>query len=99
MKIEVVYASVDRQKLVALDLPEGSTVEQAIMASGLLDAFPDIDLAQQKVGVFGRACALAAVLREHDRVEIYRPLVADPKESRRARVDEKRARTGRLRGA
>ncbi len=97
--IEVAYASADKQQLVALTLPAGSTVEQAISASGLLAAFPEIDLSKQKVGIFGRACSLTTPLHDHDRVEIYRPLLADPKESRRARVDEKRARTGRLRGA
>lgn len=85
MQIEVVYAEAGQQWLETLAVAPGCRLEEAIAASGLLARFPDIDLARHKVGIFGRPCALDTVLREHDRVEIYRPLLADPKEVRRER--------------
>lgn len=89
-KVEVVYASPRAQRLVALQVEAGCTAEAAIRRSGLLEEFPEIDLAVNKVGIFSRACKLDAVLRAGDRVEIYRPLIADPKEVRRRRVAEGR---------
>ncbi len=86
MYIEVAYAEPAQQHLVSLDLAEGHTVEDAIRASGLLTRFPGINLSVNKVGIFGRVCPLNTVLREKDRVEIYRPLLADPKVVRRERV-------------
>lgn len=86
--VEVVYALNDRQKLLSVKLPAGSTVEEAIRRSGILADFPEIDLAVNKVGVFSKACKLDTVLRDKDRVEIYRPLIADPKEVRRQRAAE-----------
>ena len=86
MYIEVAYAEPLRQHLLIMDLPHGSTVEDAIRASGILEHCPGIDLAVNKVGIFGRACSLTKVLRDRDRVEIYRPLLADPKVVRRERV-------------
>ncbi|GAA5785060.1 RnfH family protein [Chitiniphilus shinanonensis] len=84
--VEVVYALPGTQRLVALRLPAGSTALDAIRASGLLEAFPEIDPATQAIGIFARACKPDTVLRDGDRVEIYRPLIADPKEVRRQRV-------------
>lgn len=86
--VQVCYALPQRQEIVQLKLPSGATVLQAISASGLLQKFPDIDLDQFKVGVFGKLAKLDALLQEHDRVEIYRPLIADPKEMRRKRSEE-----------
>lgn len=86
--VEVVYALPQRQELVRLTLPDGSTVQQAIEASGLVQKHPDIDFARNKVGVFGKLSKPDAPLRDRDRVEIYRPLIADPKEVRRKRADE-----------
>lgn len=86
--VEVVYALPQRQELVRLTLPAGSTVQQAIEASGLVQKHPDIDFAGNKVGVFGKLSKPDATLRDRDRVEIYRPLIADPKEVRRKRADE-----------
>ena len=86
--VEVVYALPQRQELVRLTLPAGSTVQQAIEASGLVQKHPDIDFAGNKVGVFGKLSKPDAPLRDRDRVEIYRPLIADPKEVRRKRADE-----------
>ena len=64
----------------------GTTAAQAITTSGVLLKFPEIDLAQSKLGIFGKLVKPDTVLREHDRVEIYRPLIADPKEVRRQRA-------------
>ena len=89
MKIEVIYALPERQELVTLDLPEGSTVLQAVEASGLLQKYPDIEPGgRNKLGVFSKLVKPDAVLRERDRVEIYRPLIADPKEVRRQKAAE-----------
>lgn len=89
MKIEVIYALPERQELVSLDLPEGSTVQQAVEASGLLKKYPDIEPGgRNKLGVFAKLVKLDAVLRDRDRVEIYRPLIADPKEVRRQKAAE-----------
>ena len=89
--IEVVYAKPDEQVLEQLQLPTGSTVETAIQQSGLLTRFPEIDLASNKVGIFGKAAVLGAELRDGDRVEIYRPLIADPKAARKKRAAEGKA--------
>ncbi|MGV1015919.1 MAG: RnfH family protein [Fluviibacter phosphoraccumulans] len=89
MKIEICYALADRQELVALDLPEGSTVMQAVEASGLLQKYPEIEPGGlNKLGVFAKLVKADAVLRDRDRVEIYRPLIADPKEVRRQKAAE-----------
>jgi putative ubiquitin-RnfH superfamily antitoxin RatB of RatAB toxin-antitoxin module len=88
IQIEIAYAKPARQELVKLKLPAGSTVQQAIEASGLLARYPEIDLAQAKVGIYGKLARLDTALREKDRVEIYRPLIADPKEVRKARAAE-----------
>ena len=88
--VEVVYALPDRQTLLRLEVPEGSTVGAAIAASAILTHHPEIDLARQRVGVFGQLVAFDQVLASGDRIEIYRPLVADPKVSRHARVAKKR---------
>jgi putative ubiquitin-RnfH superfamily antitoxin RatB of RatAB toxin-antitoxin module len=86
--IEIAYALPQKQELVHLKLPAGSTVQQAIEASGLKQKHPEIDLAKNKVGVFGKLSKLDAPLRDRDRVEIYRPLIADPKEVRKKRAEE-----------
>jgi putative ubiquitin-RnfH superfamily antitoxin RatB of RatAB toxin-antitoxin module len=84
--VEVVYALPERQTLLALQMPAGATVREAIEQSGVLQLHPEIDLSQAAVGIFGRRAPLDARLREHDRVEIYRPLTADPKDARRRRA-------------
>lgn len=88
IRVEVVYALARRQKVVNLTLPEGATVRDAILASGLLAEFPELDLEQNKVGIWNKLAKLDARLRDHDRVELYRPLLADPKEVRRQRAAE-----------
>jgi putative ubiquitin-RnfH superfamily antitoxin RatB of RatAB toxin-antitoxin module len=88
IRIEVAYARPERQDVIRLTLPAGSTISQAIEASGLLQRYPDIDLAKTKVGIFGKLSRMDTALRERDRVEIYRPLIADPKEVRKQRAAE-----------
>lgn len=83
IRVEVVYALPDRQRLVALDVPRGCTAREAVERSGLRSEFPEIDPDKNALGIFGRRCAGDQSLREGDRVEIYRPLKADPKEVRR----------------
>ena len=86
--VEVVYALAQHQEAIRLTLPVGSTLQQAIEASGLLDKYQEIDLAKNKLGIFGKLSKADAPLREHDRIEIYRPLIADPKEVRKRRAAE-----------
>lgn len=89
--VEVVYAAPGEQALEQLHVPADLTIEAVIRRSGLLERFPEIDLAVNKVGVFGKAAALSATLSDGDRVEIYRPLIADPKEARKKRAAEGKA--------
>lgn len=85
--VEVAYALPDEQTLIELEVPADATVEAAIRRSGILERYPQIDLASDKVGIFGKMCKLDAELRHKDRIEIYRPLIADPKESRRQKAE------------
>ena len=86
--VEVVYALPQKQYLQRVTLEEGATVEQAILASGILALRDDIDLAKNKVGIYSRPVKLQDVVQDGDRVEIYRPLIADPKELRRQRAEK-----------
>ncbi|MEO3323529.1 RnfH family protein [Enterobacter cloacae] len=86
--VEVVYALPEKQYLQRVTLEEGATVEASIRASGILELRRDIDLAKNKVGIYSRPVKLGDVLKEGDRVEIYRPLIADPKELRRQRAEK-----------
>ncbi|WP_052284522.1 RnfH family protein [Kluyvera genomosp. 1] len=86
--VEVAYALPQKQYLQRVTLDEGATVEQAIQASGLLALRDDIDLSNNKVGIYSRPVKLQDVVNDGDRVEIYRPLIADPKELRRQRAEK-----------
>jgi putative ubiquitin-RnfH superfamily antitoxin RatB of RatAB toxin-antitoxin module len=86
IRIEVAYAKPEVQVILALELEAGATIEEAIQRSGLLERFPEIDLAQQAVGVFSQPRQLNEVVKEGDRIEIYRPLKQDPKEARREKA-------------
>lgn len=88
IKVEVAYATPQKQKILALDVPQGTTVYQAAEMSGIVDEFPEINLEEAKMGLFGKAVRAPKdeVLREMDRVEIYRPLIIDPKVARANRA-------------
>ena len=88
IQVEVAYAKPERQDIVRVKLPAGSTVQQAIEASGILARHPEIDLAKVKVGIYGKLGKMDTAVRARDRVEIYRPLIADPKEVRKQRAAE-----------
>ena len=93
--VEVAYARPDQQVIVELDVPTGTTIEQLVLESGILETFPEIDLEKNKLGIFGKLVKKDSVLNQGDRVEIYRPLIADPKEVRRQREAEgKRMKKG-----
>ncbi len=84
--VEVSYARPDEQVIIELRIVQDATLKQAILESGVLERFPEINLEVNRVGVFGKLKELDHRLRQGDRVEIYRPLIADPKEVRRRRV-------------
>lgn len=86
--IEVVYGTSTKQEILALQVDDGITVEQAIQASGMLDLFPEIDLAKSSVGIWNRVVKPSAEVHDLDRIEIYRPLLADPKEVRKRRAEK-----------
>lgn len=91
IRVEVAYAKGAEQALLAVDAAQGLTVRDAIERSGILGRFPGIDLAVNKIGIFGKVTKLDHTLADGDRVEIYRPLIADPKEARKKRAAEGKA--------
>jgi len=88
MQIGVAYSEPGQQIWLNIEVPDESNVQQAIERSGILKQFPHIDLASQKVGVFGRLVKLEAALKPGDRIEIYRPIIADPETVPRRDMDE-----------
>ena len=95
IKVEVAYATPQQQVILETLVSSGTTIEQAIVQSGVLDSFPEIDLSVNKVGIFGKLSKKTLELKAGDRVEVYRPLIADPKEVRRKREAEgKRMKKG-----
>lgn len=86
--VEVAYALPGQQVIVPVTVAPGTTAQAALEASGILVKFPEIDINTNKIGIFGKLCKPDTVLRHLDRVEIYRPLIADPKEVRRQRAAE-----------
>jgi putative ubiquitin-RnfH superfamily antitoxin RatB of RatAB toxin-antitoxin module len=90
--VTVVYAGTERQLVLKVDVEAGVTVEEAIVTSGVLSLEPDLNLKNLVVGIWNRAARLEQRVREGDRIEIYRPLQADPKEARRIRADIRRRR-------
>lgn len=86
IRIEVAYASQQEQKLISLSVPAGTTIAAAIEQSGIVDLFPEIDMTKNKVGVFSQMRSLDELVNDGDRIEIYRPLIIDPKEARRAKA-------------
>lgn len=96
MHIEVAYALEDKQTLLDLEVGADTTLKQAIELSGILETYPQINLTRDKTGIFGKIAKLDTILREKDRVEIYRPLIADPKEVRKERAAQgKKMRSGK----
>lgn len=88
--VEVAYALPEEQVILEATVPEGATVADAITASGMVERFPQIGMDVARVGIFGRLAGLDAVLRSRDRVEIYRPLIADPREARKRSKERKK---------
>ena len=91
MLVEVAYALEKKQTLLELEVSEGTTLKQAVELSGIIDTYPQIDLTKDKTGIFGKIAKLDTILREKDRVEIYRPLIADPKQVRKERAAQGKA--------
>lgn len=88
IQIEVVYGLPTRQELIIIMVEDGTLLEQGIIESGILNAFEEIDLTINKVGIWNRSAKLTDTLRDLDRIEIYRPLIADPKEVRKRRAEK-----------
>ena len=88
--VEIAYALPDEQVILSLEVDDNCTVEEVINRSGILENYPQINLETDKVGIFGKMCKLTAGLRNKDRIEIYRKLIADPKESRRQKAEMER---------
>ena len=91
VQVYVIYAKPSEEFIHPMQVAPGTTIGQAIEQSGVLQRFPEISLVTQPVGIYGKKKTLDTVLRERDRIEIYRPLVADPKDSRRKRAAKKQA--------
>ena len=88
INIEVVYGTPEKQLILEVLVDSNATVEQTIEISGMSQHFPEIDLSENKVGIWNRTCKLTDTLKDGDRIEIYRPLIADPKEVRRMRAEK-----------
>ena len=88
LEIEIVYGLADRQVLKSMTVVEGTTVREAALQSGLGVEFPELDLQQAPLGIFGNAVKDETALRDGDRIEVYRPLLIDPKEARRKRAGQ-----------
>lgn len=94
MKVEVIYASPQAQKLYQLECDKNTTVKDVITQSGVLSDFPEIDLNVQSVGIYSEVVTLDHIVKPDDRIEIYRELTIDPKDARRIRAEEKRKKDG-----
>ena len=95
INVEVAYALPDVQRVISLEINEGTELLAAVKQSGVLEEFPEIDLDNSKLGIFGKLKKADTVLREGDRVEIYRKLIADPKQVRKDRAAQgKKTRKG-----
>lgn len=99
IKVEVAYASINCQRILCVNVEGGLTIEAVIKISGILKIFPEIDLNKQSVGIFGKSRKLADTVNAGDRIEIYRPLIIDPKEARRAKAKSKLASNHLLQSA
>lgn len=86
LTIEVIYALPHEQKLITTNVPEGASIQDGIEASGVLERYPELNLDEIKVGIFSKLSPLNTALHDRDRIEIYRPLIADPKQVRKQRA-------------
>ena len=91
IQVEVVYGTSTRQELLSIDVKAGSTVEEVVLESGIIESFPEIDLKVNGVGIWNRIAKLKDEVKDFDRIEIYRPLLADPKEVRKRRAEKAKA--------
>jgi len=91
INVEVAFAIPDEQVIIPISIAEGTNVEEAIIQSGIKERFPQINLEKDKIGIFSKICKKDAKLRDKDRIEIYRPLIADPKEMRKLRAAQGKA--------
>lgn len=87
ISVSVVYALTHHQEVIAVELPENSTVEQAIIESGILRIYSEIDITKNSLGIYGKVVKNSQILQDQDRVEIYRPLTIDPMHARRKRAE------------
>lgn len=87
ISVELVYALPEHQTLLSFAVPSGTTLGEAIDLSGIQDHYPELDVSSLKTGLFGKVAPKTQVLREKDRIELYRPLIADPKEVRKQRAE------------
>lgn len=90
LQIEVVFANSQQQKLIQISVPVNTTISTSIQLSGILLGFPCINLSKNKVGIFGRLCNLDTKVKEGDRIEIYQPLITDPKKIRLNRAKKQK---------
>ncbi|KZN64744.1 protein RnfH [Pseudoalteromonas luteoviolacea CPMOR-1] len=88
IKVEVVFALPDKATCLTVDVAEGTSAEHVVMQSGILEQCPEIDPTNLSLGIWNRTVKLHQVVKEGDRIEVYRPLIADPKEARRRRADK-----------
>jgi putative ubiquitin-RnfH superfamily antitoxin RatB of RatAB toxin-antitoxin module len=84
--VEIAYATPARQVIIPVEIEPGTTATQAIALSAMVEQFPELDLTRATIGIFGQVCPLNTLLKQGDRVEIYRPLLCDPKQARRNRA-------------
>ncbi len=89
INVEIAYAKPEKQMLISISVAENCSVSEAILQSGILQAFPEIDLNSANVGIFSTLCSLEKIVENGDRIEIYRPLQTDPKDARRQRALKK----------
>lgn len=86
IRVEVAYATPDEQVILEVEVRDGSTLEEALEASRLYEKFPDANLRAAAVGIWGQVCERSRPVRDGDRIELYRPLVMDPRDARRLRA-------------
>ena len=93
IKVEVAYATPEKQLIIQMEVAQGTTLRQAVLDSGMENEFPDLDVREAPLGIFGRKVPKpeAEILRDGDRIEIYRPLLIDPKQARLNRAAKSKA--------